>query len=381
MIAVVASLWTCAALTIPSAPPPTSQPAPWTSQPTALATRPDLTASQRAPSSQPASGRSADAPPAVTLTEGVISNAHAGLVMAVKFLDDGRLVSIGRDGIRCWNRDGSPAAADRLKADVIWGALAATAPVAGVLERNVGLRVVQLPSMQTLQTIDYGPEEKLTPEVLALSGDGRRIGLVQYDQLRIWCVGTGELMADFKLDRPSNALVLSRDGALAAADMDMAVGLFDVNAATKTRTFDWLHGQTLGIQSAAFAPDRPIVAGGRFALGPKACQTMPVVQLFSVDGEDGAQLFAPSAAILAVCFDQTGRYLVASGVPEHIWLWDVEQRRLLGWWDLEELNTGGVFCLALDAERGIVSAGTANGQIVYRAMKSSWRSEAASETK
>ena len=97
---------------------------------------------------------------------------------------------------------------------------------------------------------------------IAFSPDGTKLASASMDGVRLWDVGTGQLLAALTgvADSPGFSVAFSADGTkLASGSWDDTVGLWDVLTRKHIATF---RGHTGNVRAVAFSPDGTNLASG-----------------------------------------------------------------------------------------------------------------------
>ena len=174
---------------------------------------------------------------------------------------------------------------------------------------QVGVWVYDVETAQPLVLL--GPVESASS--LAFSADGQTLAAATTEGFEVWDVATGTHTA--VLDRSSNSpafVAFSADGATLISAEGNFIRQWDVATGmnTATATLEIFVGNT-----AAFSPDRTIVAGGYYE-GP--------CRLWDVEtGTRIASLEGHTDEVRSVAFSPDGRTLASASADHTVRLWDV----------------------------------------------------------
>ena len=155
---------------------------------------------------------------------------------------------------------------------------------------------------------------------VAFSPDGKLLASAGFDSVvRIWNVGIGERVAEFK-EHPAevHAVAFSPDGALlASAGRPGEIRVWDVRQGRRVAV---LQGHTDVVRGLAFSP------GGKQLA---SCGVDNTVRVWDMESGTERLRFEHDAYAIAVAFSADGRWLLSTSMDKTARVWDLEARREL----------------------------------------------------
>lgn len=254
---------------------------------------------------------------------------HLEPVQGVAFTPDGeRIVSTSLDRtIRVWrgdadNRLGAPPEAPA-------GDLPAGTRVIGLAPGSDLRFLISSLWRVALWNLEGNRTTKLTPvdpdlplHAFAMTPDGRRAAVLNFKEMQVWDLHTGEMVSRATDDAESSPIAISPDGtrvATSAANSDEGtspLNIFDANTGDRIDIeLGGIESNTrLGISALRFSPDNKQLAVGTSKGEVRVWNTetgQPVGDVLPTDIN----------AIYAITYSLDGRLLAASG-GKSIWVWD-----------------------------------------------------------